>query len=205
MCRERGHVTNNPPGTRFCAVSRAFFDQVDDELRGLLGPALRHYQSVRDGRLLKLWYGPPPVHFEVQVVGPRWSPLRAASLEIGLHLEHADAALNGGILAGLEESRLGADGGGGPGNGWARALPRAVAGRAIGPRAAVWRRVSEFVALPGIEDPELASEAAETLAGYVRTLWPLLLPLVGAGGTGEGAAEPGSEGAEPGSGAVEPA
>ncbi|HLI57222.1 MAG TPA: hypothetical protein VKY26_09370 [Actinomycetota bacterium] len=156
-------------------MSRGFFDQVDDEVRGFLGPSLRRYQAVRSGRLLKLWYGPRPedalVHFEVQQVGPRWSPLRGPSLEIGLHLEHPDPAANDRLLAGLDDP---------PGRpAWAAALPRAVAGPAIGPRAAAWRRVSEFVPMAGEGDPELASEAAESLACYVRTLWPLLLPLIG--------------------------
>ncbi|MGH2718688.1 MAG: hypothetical protein ACRDJU_08930 [Actinomycetota bacterium] len=175
-------------------MSRAFFDQVDDELRGFLGPSLRNYQAVRGGRLLKVWHGPPPVHFEVQLVGPRWSPLPGASLEIGLHLEYADPAANDRILAGLADPQPEGEGGG-PGDrgaggasrggggasgpAWAAVLPRAVAGVAIGPRAGAWRRVSEFMAASEIEDPELASEAAETLACYVRTLWPLLVPLVG--------------------------
>lgn len=159
-------------------MSRAFFDQIDDELRGFLGPALRHYQAVRGGRLLKLWYGPPEVHFEVQQVGARWSPLQRPALEIGLHLEHPDPAANDRLLAGLDGPQPGRGGGGAARPAWARALPRAVAGPAIGPRAAAWRRVSEFVPMPELEDPDLASEAAELLAGYVRTLWPVLSPLI---------------------------
>ena len=145
-------------------MSRAFFDQIDDELRGLLGPALRSYQGVRGGRLLKAWYAHPAVHFEVQAVGPRWSPLRAPALEIGLHLEHPDPAVNQRLLGLLEQSQPD----------WRPSLPEAQLGAAIGPRASVWRRASHFVPEDGLEDPDLASEAAEVLARYVRSLWPQL-------------------------------
>jgi hypothetical protein len=47
-------------------------------------------------------------------------------------------------------------------------------GPALGPRGGAWRRVSEFLEEAGPDDPELASEAAERLAVYVRALWPLL-------------------------------
>lgn len=150
-------------------MSRAFFDQVDDELRGLLGPALRGYHSEKNGRLLKLWFGPPPVHFEVQMVGRRWSPAAGPALEIGLHLEHGDPAVNEALL-----QRLIAE----PPSAWRDALPLAATGPALGPRGSAWRRVSEFQEETTPEDPDLASEAAERLATYVRTLWPLLLPLV---------------------------
>jgi hypothetical protein len=147
-------------------VSRAFFDQIDDELRGLLGPALRNYQSVRDSRLIKLWYGHPAIHFEVQMVAKRWSPTQGPVLEVGLHLEHADPAANEHVLAGLSSNRAS----------WAIVLPEARMGPALGPRGGTWRRVSEFLEEAGADDPELASEAAERLAVYVRTLWPLLQP-----------------------------
>jgi hypothetical protein len=159
-------------------VTRAFFDQVDDELRGLLGPALRDYQSFRAGRLLKLWYRCAPAHFEAQLLGARWTPGPAPVLEIGLHLEHGEVGVNDRLLAGLIAAR----------EAWAPRLPKAVAGPAIGPRARSWRRVSELMALAELDDPELASEAAECLAGYVRVLWPVLGPLVDALAAGSDAA-----------------
>lgn len=145
-------------------MSREFFTQIDDELRGLLGPRLRHYESVRGAQLLKLWYGDPAVHFEVQLVSRRWSPAKGAVIEIGLHLEHADAASNDRGLAGIMARRAA----------WRDKLPGAEAGPALGPRAAVWRRISEFLEGAAAGDPELASEAAERLAAYVRALAPLV-------------------------------
>jgi hypothetical protein len=145
-------------------VSRAFFDQIDDELRGLLGPALRNYESVRASRLIKLWYADPAIHFEVQMVAQRWSPTRGPVIEVGLHLEHPDPAVNERRLVALSSGRAS----------WAASLPEAGIGPALGPRAGTWRRVSEFLEETGPDDPELASEAAERLAVYVRTLWPLL-------------------------------
>lgn len=144
-------------------MSRAFFDQIDDELRGLLGPALRDYESVRDSRLIKLWYAEPTTHFEAQMVSRRWSPTGAQVIEVGLHLEAPDPAVNERVLADLTRGRPA----------WRRKLPEAGAGPALGPRGGAWRRVSEFLN-ETIPDPDLASEVAERLALYVRTLWPLL-------------------------------
>jgi hypothetical protein len=157
----RGNHTN---GYIAAAVSRAFFDQIDDELRGLLGPALRHYESVRASRLIKLWYRDPNVHFEVQMVARRWSPTREPVLEVGLHLEDPDPTVNERRLSGLTSGRAS----------WRKKLPDPGIGPALGPRGGAWRRVSEFLEEAGGDDPDLASEAAERLALYVRTLWPLL-------------------------------
>jgi hypothetical protein len=145
-------------------VSRAFFDQIDDELRGLLGPALRGYACARGPRLVKVWYSHPAVHFEVQAVGVRWSPLPVPALEVGLHLEHPEPAVNVRLLGVLQGSQ----------GVWGKTLPAAAAGPGLGPRGTRWRRVSEFLPDDGSEDPDLASEAAEILAAYVRTLWPLM-------------------------------
>ncbi|GAC1365804.1 MAG: hypothetical protein NVSMB32_09600 [Actinomycetota bacterium] len=145
-------------------MSRAFFDQIDDELRGLLGPALRSYHSERNGRLLKLWYGHPAAHFEVQMVGKRWSPTGGPALEVGLHLEHPDPQVNQELLTQLTAG----------GWAWRETLPLATTGPALGPRGAQWRRLSEFLEESAPDDSDLASETAERLARYVQTLWPLL-------------------------------
>ena len=157
-------------------MSRAFFDQIDDELRGLLGPALRNYESIRASRLIKLWYADPAVHFEVQMVARRWSPTQGPVLEVGLHLEDPDPAVNERRLSGLSSGRAM----------WATVLPDAGTGPALGPQGGAWRRVSEFLDEAGPDDPELASEAAERLALYVRTLWPLLQQQAGANTGDEG-------------------
>src|SRR3982074_2138111 len=114
-------------------MSRAFFDQIDDELRGLLGPALRNYQSVRDTRLIKLWYADPAIHFEVQMVAKRWSPTQGPVLEVGLHLEHPDPAANERCLAALNSGRAL----------WATLLPQARMGPARGPSGGAGGRASE--------------------------------------------------------------
>ena len=145
-------------------MGRAFFDQVDDELRGFLGPALRGYLGERNGRLIKLWYGHPRAHFEAQLVGPRWSPTGGPAVEVGLHLEDPDPAVNEATLASLLAA----------GPAWRAQLPHAAAGLFIGPRAAQWRRLSEFLPETDPDDPDLASEVAERLATYVRALQPLL-------------------------------
>jgi hypothetical protein len=152
-------------------VSKAFFDQIDDELRGLVGPALRDFRSLRTSRLVKVWFADPAVHYEAQRLSPRWAPDPASRYEVGLHLEHADARRNDGILGALTGKKA-----------WRRALPAAAGAAAIGPQAATWRRLSELVEGEDGEDPDLAGEIAERLARYVRTLEPLLRRLTSTNG-----------------------
>ena len=63
---------------------RAFLRQVADELPAHLPPALRTYESFQWGRMYKVWFREPRIHFEVQFLSRR-------ELQIGLHLE-SDAA-----------------------------------------------------------------------------------------------------------------
>jgi hypothetical protein len=147
-------------------MSKAFFDQIDDELRGLLGPSLSDFTAFKAPRLLKVWFADPAVHYEAQRLSARWAPDPARRYEVGLHLEHPEAGRNDGILEALRAGRA-----------WRRALPSAAGGAAIGPQSARWRRLSELVDGEGGEDPDLAGEIAERLAVYIRTLEPLLKEL----------------------------
>lgn len=119
--------------------------------------------TYRSGRLVKLWYGDPAVHFEAQILGPKWAPSDGPALEVGLHLEAPAAGRNDRVLGFLNDCR----------SEWGPQIPAAEAGRAIGPRAATWRRVSEIVEVPGW-DEDFAGEVAERLARYVRALGPRL-------------------------------
>lgn len=140
-------------------MSREFFDQIDDEVRGMVPAELSNPTSYRSGRLIKLWYRDPAIHFEAQVLSARWSGRDEPCLEVGLHLEAASAARNDLVLDELVHGW----------SDWRAALPRAEWGRAIGPRAATWRRVSEILVVPGW-DEDVAGEVAERLAGYVAAL-----------------------------------
>ncbi len=151
-------------------MTRLFFDQIDDELRGLLGRALNGYRSVRTGGLIKLWFDDPASHFEAQRISARSAPEGRPVMEVGLHLEHPSARMNDQILERLLGCR----------DAWRADLPRAEAGPAFGPQSGRWRRLSELLddeadQAPGpLDDPDLASEVAERLARYVRILQPLL-------------------------------
>jgi hypothetical protein len=144
-------------------MTRAFFDQIDDEVRGMVGPALRNFNSQRSGRLIKVWYDDPPVHFEVQRLSGTWSPLPDPCLEIGLHLEFREAASNERILSRIVSAR----------ERWGRTLGAAEAGAAFGPMASAWRRLSEVVELPAL-DEDFAGEVAERFASYIKALYPLI-------------------------------
>lgn len=142
-------------------MARAFFEQVTDALVGFLPRDLRSFSSTRTGRNVKVWYGDSArEHYEVQIIS-RAPGRRGPVLEVGFHAEHPDAALNDGALARL------------PARAWRRALGRdAEAGSFIG-RPSVWRRLSEVWDGPDLLSEEAASEAAERLALYIRTIEPL--------------------------------
>lgn len=144
-------------------MTRAFFDQIDDEVRGMVGPALRDFNSERTGRLIKVWYRDPAVHFEVQRLSGTWAPTPSPCLEIGLHLESKDAERNARLLEKLLAKR----------QSWGRELESAEPGEAFGPMGREWRRISEVTELEGL-DEDFAGEVAERFAGYIRNLYPLL-------------------------------
>lgn len=141
-------------------MSRSFFEQVDDELRGLVGPKLRSYSSYKAGRLLKVWYGDGRIHFEAQIVGPRWSGTGDAAVEVGLHIELADAKSSQAAMERICKPKV------------LKSLGEPQTGRALGPRGASWRRVSELIPFTDEDDLDLASEVAERLAVYVKVLAP---------------------------------
>ncbi len=146
-------------------MTRAFFDQIDDEVRGMVGPSLRNFNSEKSGRLIKVWYSDPAVHFEVQVLTGSWAPHPRPCLEIGLHLESKDAEINDRVLNRLVRAR----------ETWGPGLEAAESGHAIGPMSARWRRLSEVVDLPGL-DEDVADEVAERFASYIKLLQPLIQP-----------------------------
>jgi hypothetical protein len=148
-------------------VSRSFFDQVDDEVRGFVGPELREFSTVKNGRLIKLWYRVPAVHFEAQRLSAAWSPSPKHCIEVGLHLEAKDPARNEWILGELLRCR----------QKWLDELAGAECGPCFGPRGSAWRRVSEVIELEEM-DADSADEIAERFSTYIVTLQPLLEPLL---------------------------
>jgi hypothetical protein len=147
-------------------VTRSFFDQVDDEVRGFVGPAMRNFRTEKSGRLIKLWYEDPSVHFEAQKLSPTWSPSARPCLEIGLHLESRLPERNEAMLGQLLASR----------HLWESRLAGADYGEAFGPQGPSWRRLSEVVEIDSM-DEELAGEVAERVSAYIVTLQPLLSGL----------------------------
>lgn len=139
-------------------MTRQFFDQIDDELRGLLGPSMRDFRSVRTSYLIKVWYERPEFHFEAQYVGARWVKAyrKGPAIEVGMHLESPDVQANDDMLVSLQ--------------GWQKKLPEAFGGKALGPRASTWRRISELWDIESMDDPDFAGEVAERLALYIKTL-----------------------------------
>lgn len=124
---------------------------------GFLPPKMATFSHSVTSRNVKVWYGDEAhEHYEVQHA--------SGKIEIGFHAEHADAARNDAVLAGL----LGEE------RAWRRALgPDARAGRYLGRRAPAWRRVSEVWDGAPLDDPEVAVEAADRLAAYIGALEPV--------------------------------
>lgn len=146
-------------------MPRAFFEQIADELVGFLPRGLRGFSHSTTGRNLKVWFGDAVrEHYEVQWI-PRVAGRRGAVLEIGFHAEHPSPERNEEVLAALPPAR------------WRRALGRdAEAGAFLG-RQKACRRLSEVWEGNGLLSEEAASEAAERLARYIRTLEPLRVRL----------------------------
>ena len=136
-----------------------FYDAVADALTGFLPPSLRDFGWYRTSHNIKLWYGDQAKeHYEVQVIRKG----RKLALEIGFHAEHKDKATNDEAMVMLtaQEKR------------WRRELGKeAEVGPFIGYQSNSWRRLSEVWDVG--DDPEIAIDAAERLATYIRTLEPL--------------------------------
>jgi hypothetical protein len=64
--------------------------------RAKLPQALQDFKVARRSWLVQLYYGDPPVHYEVVTLG-----VKRGELEIGLHFESRDAALNERLLNGF--------------------------------------------------------------------------------------------------------
>lgn len=149
-------------------MTRRFFDQIEDEVRGLLGPSWDGLTTSVGASLLKIWFGERWLHFEAQLVSRRWAPRRRTVIEVGLHLESSSRERNEQVLESLVKAR----------RRWEKKLPDAVTGKALGPQSATWRRLSEVMDVEDADDPDLAGEIAERLATYVKTLRPLIRNLV---------------------------
>jgi hypothetical protein len=144
---------------------RAFYDAVGDALTGFLPPSLRDFVVHRSSYNLKLWYHATPggerEHYEVQLI--KWNKM--VGLEIGFHAEHADAGANDATLGRLVAAEAA----------WRKTLgSEPVAGAFLASRFKTWRRISEFWdGADGGDDPDLAIDAAERLAKYIKALEPL--------------------------------
>lgn len=137
---------------------RPFYDAVADALTGFLPPSLRGFEWYRTSHNLKLWYAEGGrEHYEVQILKHK----RKIVLEIGFHAEHKDSGANDdaiGKLVCLEKkwrTKLGSE---------------PEAGAFIGHQSG-WRRISEL--WDATDDPEMAIDAAERLASYIKVLEPL--------------------------------
>lgn len=150
-------------------MSRAFFESVDDALRSFVPARFRDYRSVKTGHNLKVWFGEPREHYEVQfvsrsIVSPRTRGGRPL-LEVGFHAEHPTPDRNDQTLAALERAA----------KRWRKQLGESPdTGRFLGRQGSVWRRVSEVWDDNDFASPEVAIEAASRLANYIAALEPIL-------------------------------
>jgi hypothetical protein len=138
---------------------RAFYDDVSDALAGFLPPSLRNFSSYRTSHNIKVWYGEQTrEHYEVQSIRRR----SGYELEIGFHAEYKDAETNETVVERIaSESER-----------WRKALgSQPEVGAFVGYQTRTWRRISEV--WPSDDDPEIAVEAAERLAAYIRALEPI--------------------------------
>ena len=128
----------------------AFYAEVAEALPVLLPKDLRDYQTSRMGRVFKVFYDAPKQHFEL------W--FRDGGLEVALHLE-GRGDQDEPVLRTLESKlptirkRLGGD-------------------VRLDPFGKGWMHLYEL--WPGASrEPDLAQDAADRLAEYVRLLEPI--------------------------------
>lgn len=141
-------------------LSRAFFEQVIEALVGFLPPDRHGFSSRVTGRNAKVWFGTEArEHYEVQVV--RHDGMTV--LEIGFHIEHADAARSAEVLSRLISGE----------RRWRRWLGPAVETGAFLGRAGSWQRASETWDDADLSDLGAAVEAADRLAAYIAAFEPL--------------------------------
>jgi hypothetical protein len=132
------------------ATFQEFYADVAEELPALLPRDLRDYETQRMGRVFKVYYDAPKQHFEL------W--FRDGGLEVALHLE-GNPDDDAPVLRTLESKlasirkRLGGD-------------------ILLEPFGRDWFHLFEH--WPGASrQPDLASEAAERLAEFIRLLEPM--------------------------------
>lgn len=158
--------TQSPPSGEVAILIRVygktFYDDVVDALTTFLPPSFRDFAWYRTSHNLKLWFGPEErEHYEVQV----FKKGREIVLEIGFHAEHKDAGRNEQAIASLVKAE----------KKWRKQLGTDPEPGAFIGHQTSWRRLSEVWKNGSHElgDPELAVDAAERLATYIRTLEPL--------------------------------
>ena len=140
------------PAARRALSAKEFFEVLPAALSARLPVELRAFHSGRGaGRLLKVHYGDPHVHFEA------WHHAGAGRFEVGLHLE-ADAASNRRRFEALRERMVEVKG----------PLPRAE----LEPWDRGWCRLYETFPA-AVLDGGVLSEAAERLAAYITVLQPI--------------------------------
>jgi hypothetical protein len=148
-------------------MSKAFFGDVADALRGFLPREFRSFDHAIGSRNCKVWFASWHEHYEVQMVPA--GVLRASgftgmssALEIGFHAEHPRPQHNDEALALVRAKK--------------RALGKdSVPGPFLGRReiADRWRRMSELWE-GTFSDDGAAIEAAERMAAYINALEPVL-------------------------------
>lgn len=155
-------------------MSRAFFADVADALRGFLPRELRAFNAAASGRNVKVWFGADRhEHYEVQLIAPAavrasGRPARRA-LEVGFHLEHPSARANEEALDRVRRAERAIGG-------------EAESGAFVG-RPSPWLRLSELWHDGDLTSPEAAIEAAARLAEYIAAIEPLRARRA-AGGSG---------------------
>jgi hypothetical protein len=141
------------PAARRALSPKEFFEVLPVALASRLPVDLRAFHAGRGrGRLLKVHYGDPTIHFE------GWHHAGAGRFEVGLHME-SDPATNRRRFGALRARMVEVKG----------ALPKAE----LEPWDRGWCRLYETFRAP-VLDGEVVSEAADRLAAYIRVLQPLV-------------------------------
>ncbi|HKW69681.1 MAG TPA: hypothetical protein VJP81_03785 [Candidatus Dormibacteraeota bacterium] len=129
-----------------------FFAGLRKEIKPKLPTPMRHFRTMRQGRLMKIHFGEPAFHYEA------WHHTGAGRLEVGLHFE-ASAAENQAVFDFFRTRMVEVKAN----------LPRAE----LEPWDRGWSRLYETLPAARLDD-DVLGQTVGRMTEYIVTLQPLL-------------------------------
>lgn len=144
-----------------CAVKCSeFMRALPEQVRSQADPALRKIRSAHRPWLSQLYFADANVHYELWSMGMQRGPAGVAMLELGLHFESRDRAVNAKLLAAFDRRMIEVK----------RALGRQWEAE---PWDRGWAKVYETFPREALED-EYLDRIAARFAAVIKLLQPIV-------------------------------